>query len=321
MGGNVVYESMLDPSLERKIRVLMTMGTPFHGSPLFCEDWMQYSLYKRLSWPWTRIDHSLAIRLYFNRNRNLLEDLSWDDSDRGIPDVGKFRSSLPLGPRGDLTVADTLNERLKEININHRHLKKKLITYGGYLDNPYLDSKAIRFIESAAMYPVTLLWVKFPAHLAREHPVLRVLNRDIACVSVTKEWKSKEKSPFLYALNDGITPLASALFLPEEVLSQTALTVDADIEKIKDKTDVRLARVFKNIDHLTYIDGFRPLGSNAQLKDSLNPKDGGKTIFEWILSDILDTESSVPNLASDSDHPNIQGETKKVHAEAQKLTD
>lgn len=287
MGGNLIYESMLDPSVEPEIASVIALGTPFHGSPLFSANWMQYSIYKRLSMPWTRIDHSLALKLYFDNNKNLLQDLSWDDSDNAIPDVGKFRSKLPFGPKGVLTYQDTVNTRLREINEKHRRVKSKFITYGGYLHNPYEGPTSLRYIENIAFYPIALCTVKLPAHFAREHPALRMLNRDIAAVDVRKEWKENGKSPFLYTLNDGITPLSSALFLPEDLLKKTALVSEHELPRLCGKTDVKLARVFGNIDHLTYIDGYRPLTELTKMKDELNPELQEKDIFSWMLDDVL----------------------------------
>lgn len=302
MGGNVAYESMLEPEIASTVRLLIALGTPFHGSPLFSEDWMQYSLYKKLAWPWTRVDHALALKLYFNRNRNLLADLSWDGQDNSVPTPGKFKSKLLFGPHGNLDKA-TINERLAEINDNHQHLKKKLVTYSGYLHNPYLDnSKAARYIESAAMYPVTLVSMRVPAHLAREHPVLEMLNHDIASIYVNDNWRKKSQpSPFIYALNDGITPVSSALFLPKQVLADTPLANSSDIKNLRGKTDVRLARVFKNIDHLTYIDGFRPFRASEKIKDELNPDDGEKEIWQWLVDDILNTTDVAAHIAKDTD--------------------
>ncbi len=305
MGGNLIYESMLDPEIDGKIKVAMTLGSPFHGSPLFSEDWMQYSLYKRLSMPWTRVDHSLALRLYFSRNQNLLADLGWDDADRAIPDVGKFRSKLLLGPKGTLTIANTANARLQKLNTNNAQVKRKFITYGGYMHNPYLEPAADRYLESALLYPLTFVTTKFPAHLAREHPVLKMLNRDIACVHVNKEWQDVAKPPFLYALNDGITPLGSALFLPKETLQTIPLVSHEAVKKLRDKTDVRLARAFREIDHLTFIDGTRPASLNPKLQDELRPELGGKDIFAWMLNDLLNSERLNQKLADESATGNV----------------
>lgn len=94
IGGNLAYEGMLDKETNQRIRLAMTLGTPFHGSPLFNEDWIQYSVYKNFAMPWTRVDHSLAFKLYFHHNPNLLQDFGWDDADNCIPST----TSLPGCP-------------------------------------------------------------------------------------------------------------------------------------------------------------------------------------------------------------------------------
>lgn len=311
MGGNLVYESMLDEETDSKVRSVITLGTPFRGSPLFSKDWLQYSLYKRLCMPITRVDHSLALRFYFNRNKHLLTDLCWDNADAAIPDVGPFKSKLLFGPKGDLTAEKTANTKLFELNENNANVKRKFITYGGYMENPYLESRSVRYLENTLLYPVTFWWVKFPAHLAREHAVLNLLNHDIACVTVNDSWKSRiAANPFLYALNDGITPLSSALFLPESALESVPLITTQSVAKLKNKIDVNFARVFRGADHLTYIDGARHLRTSTKLRDDLNPNQPERDIMSWMLGDILSLDNQ--KLADDSEKSKeASGETTK----------
>jgi len=284
LGGNLVYEGMLDKKTNDKIRLLFTMGTPFRGSPLFSENWVKYSMYKNPCFPWTRVDHSFAYGMYFAHNRNLLQDLGWDDVDKTIPDIGKFASRLPLGPRGDLTVADSINERL--INIEHESFdKKKLIAYSGYLLNPYMLPNSARFVETTIMAPYTMLFMKVPAHLAREHPVLKLLNKQISTTVPSELAAEKAQTKFVYQLNDGITPVASALFLPSGACDE--LRHESDLSKVRGAADVRLARVFRNADHLTFIDGYRPIHAPVAVRDELNPTERPKQIFDWMLDDVL----------------------------------
>ncbi len=86
--------------------------------------------------PITRIDHSLAYRLYFSDKANLLSGLCWDNCDQSIPDVGHFASLLPFGPKGNLTVDSTINKEL--VTANQKSFDKdKIIAYGGFLVNHY----------------------------------------------------------------------------------------------------------------------------------------------------------------------------------------
>ena len=297
MGGNLVQEGMLDKDTNQAIKFVMTLGTPFHGSPLFTRNWVQYSIYKNFAMPWTRVDHSLAFRMYFHHNPNLEKDLPWDNADGAIPDIGKFYSILPLGPEGVLTPENSANTFLA--NVNEQHFdKKKFVTYSGYLNNPYMQSELLRVAETTILSPYTLLSMKLPAHLAREHAVLKMLNCVIGSVVSSKAAISEAKTPFLYQLNDGITPVTSALFLPEDAFKKAALANEATFPTLKELIDVRVARVFRNIDHLSFIDGVRPAHGPKLLKDELNPDISSKRMFQWMLSDILDfNNSAVVNAA------------------------
>ncbi len=290
MGGNMVYESMLDPQTDKQIKLVLAMGTPFHGSPLFSADWLQYGIYKNLSSPFTRIDHSLAYRLYFAKNANLLQDLRWDNCDGAIPDIGQFASRLPFGPSGNLVTSKAINQELAQINKKNFD-KNKLITYSGYLINPYQLPEAARFMENAITAPATLLTVVLPAHCGREHPVLKMLNRQISTVVTTQSAATRAKTNFVYVLNDGITPLISALFLPDRYCASETLSREIDLPKIKTLTDVHTARIFRNIDHLTFLDGRRPIVALPGMRDELNPEIGSRDIFSWMLYDLDCAES------------------------------
>jgi len=285
MGGNVAYEAFLDKDTEEKVRTFMAFGVPFHGSPLFSTDWLQYGVYKNICFPWTRIDHSLAYRVYFKRNAVLMTDLRWDNADTSVPEVGSFKSRLPFGPSGVLTVAGAENRRLLALHTQPTN-KKKIVAYGGYLLNPYLMPKAERFIESKIMAPYTFITLKVPSHFAAEHPVLKMLNREITTVVCSPSANEKAKTRYVYGLNDGITPLQSALCLPNSVIASVPLAQESDVAGIKKHTDIGTARVFRNIDHLTFIDGYKPLRGTKHLKDQLNPSEGTHTIFDWIGLDL-----------------------------------
>jgi hypothetical protein len=288
IGGNLVYDAMLDPEIDKKVDLLVTLGTPFHGSPLFSADWLQYGIYRSRLFPLTRIDQAVAYRLYFKRNPNLLTDYSWDNSDSSIPNIGRFSSRVPFGPRGDLMAGTMVNKELASIN-DKSFDKKKIVAYSGYLLNPYMRPNTTRVIESAITAPYSLLTILLPAHLAREHPVLKMLNSRMSAVVANQNIQKEGKTSFVYALNDGITPISSALFLTKDVLASNLVCKESDFAKVRNSIDVRTARVFRNIDHLTFIDGTRPrpVLATTPLKDELNPDTQAREdIFSWMLWDI-----------------------------------
>ncbi len=306
LGGNLAREAITDREVDRAIRLVFTLGTPFHGSPLFSRDWFMFSVYKNVSGPWTRIDRSLAFRFYFNRNPSLVTDLKWDNCDGFIPEVGGFKSRLPFGPRGDLLVATNANHKVLKLNQSGKVDKSKFITYAGYQLNPYMKPGITRYIDTTILYPYTWLTVKFPAHLAREHPVLNMLNRELARMIPDKTRAGAASSRFVYALNDGITPVSSALFVPTEACEACTMARESDLNRLKPYLDVRQARAFRNIDHLTFIDGFRPRHGSPMIKDELNPGDGLRTMFDWILSDLMQSHSP-GQLATESKAPPESG--------------
>lgn len=291
IGGNLVYESVLDKNIDHAVRLILTLGTPFHGSPLFNDQWLQYSVYKNLAMPLTRVDHSIDFKVYFHRNPCLQKDFFWDNADHAIPELGKFHSYLPLGPSGNLTVKEQTNFRLRAINeINFD--KKKLITYSSYLLSPYMDSARKRFIDTTLLSPWVLFSMKIPAHFGREHPVLRFLNSSIGSVISEKEAIKKADTPYLYQLNDGIAPLVSALFIPDKIMANEFLCKESDFSRLRQATDVKLARTFRNADHLTFIDGYRPLRASKIMRDELHPDEPGKEVFDWMIDDILENKNS-----------------------------
>jgi hypothetical protein len=299
MGGNLAYEAMTDKDIDSKTKLLFTMGTPFHGSPLFAKDWLNYSIYKRFSWPWTRVERYLTYGFYFNDNKQLRQDLSWDNVDLAVPDPGPFKSKLPLGPKGTLTASGTINDRLIKVN-NIPIDKSKLITYSGYMNNPYLIPRDERLMESAFLYPYFVLFTSFPAHFGQEHAALGLINHDMCLVPATKEVSQKANGQYPYVLNDGIAPVTSAIFLPPAAAKENYLVRESDIIKLKDKLDVAQARVFKNIDHLSFI-GSEPKtkveGLRAPVKDELNPSEPARDMFDWILADVLHSDQVTGRLA------------------------
>jgi pimeloyl-ACP methyl ester carboxylesterase len=287
LGGNIVQESMEDADVASAVDTVMAMGTPFHGSPLFCFDWMKYSMLKNNLMPWARLDNVIPYKMYFDRHTNLLADLRWDDSDSRIPDVGPFKSVFPWRFKGTLTPQNMNNPRIVEINEKIKVDKSKFITYGGYLLTDYSADKQPNYVWSMVKLPYRFMTTTVPEHMAREHPVLRCLNDRIARAVPRKIGDDAADNRFIYSLNDGITPLASALFLPSRALSDNTFNNEADVRKIGPYVDVRRARIFRNIDHLTYIDGYRPFGASQKLKDELAPDEDSRTIFNWILADLV----------------------------------
>ncbi|MBY0358066.1 MAG: hypothetical protein K2W82_08705 [Candidatus Obscuribacterales bacterium] len=300
MGGNVVQDALEDIATNSCIERVMTLGTPFHGSPLFCFDWLRYSIIKNHDVPWVRGDLCLSYRLYFDRHPNLLEDLRWDNSDNGIPTIGKFSTWFPFHVTGELSTPRMSNPRIVKLNEHLQVDKKKLVCYSGYLLTHYVTPHRSSKIMNAIKWPWWFATCTLPYHLGFEHSVLRALNYEMGRMVVAD--KSGQKPILLgsdrYGLNDGITPVVSALFLPSQVLADSPIADERDMSTIRKNVDVRKGRVFRQIDHITFVDGYRPRRYSKELKDELAPELGTKTIFNWMLTDLLEKEEQLANTTS-----------------------
>jgi hypothetical protein len=306
IGGNLVYEAMLDANTDSEVKLLVALGTPFHGSPLFSPDWFKYSLYKNWQSPFTRMDHALAYRLYFARNPNLLKDFAWDNCDNAIPDAGRFTSLLPFGPRGELEADKAANKTLFAV-AEKPFDRKKIVAYSGYLSSPYLLSKPGRIFARTIMAPYDFCTIELPSHMLREDPVLKMLDRQIAAIRTTTASAQLAGTNFVYGLNDGITPLVSALFLPAKACASQAYAREPNIGKIKDGLDVRAARVFRDIDHLAFIGGGKGARKIKRVfKDELHPELGAHGLFDWMIFDINQISDNTSQIAREADSERAQ---------------
>lgn len=301
MGGNLVQESMEDIDVQSSVDKVITLGTPFHGAPLFCYDWLRYSIIRTHDVPWVRADLCLSYKLYFKRHPNLLEDLRWDNCDNGIPQIGEFSTWFPFHITGDVNVDRLSNQRILRINKAIKVDKKKFICYGGYLLTPYVTPHRSNRFWKAVRWPWWFLTCTVPYHMGFEHPVLRALNYEMGRMVVAGEnGKGAIVGSSRYSLNDGITPLVSALFLSSDTLAQHPISREPTLSTIRRNIDISKARVFRQIDHITFVDGYRPHGFSKSLRDELAPELGERTIFDWMLVDLMDKESK---LAKSTDKP------------------
>lgn len=276
MGGNLVRNAMADPAVYDDVSHAITLGAIFHGSPLFCSDWMQYSMLRNITNPFTQLDRTVAYRIYFSLHKNLLQDYQWDNCDQQMPDIGSYRFRFPLSVKGKL-----VPNSKPAAAINTTAGNDKLIVYAGYMKNPLPANDHTKFHWPVIRAVSTLLGSTIPAHFANEHAVLRLLNFEIA------EACSKEHFPDrAYGMNDGIVPVVSALSIPAK--NGAPVNDDMTIEQLKSAINVKKARLFANVYHVTFIDGNPPWGYSKKLTDEFSPNEKPRSFFDWLLEDIFD---------------------------------
>ncbi len=287
-GGNLVEQAMRDSEVNKSVRLVLALGTPFNGSPLFSPDWFQYSMYKNPSFLLSRYYHSLSYRMYISRNPYLVADLRPDNSAGFIPAAGPFQSRVPLGPRGNLSLERAANPKLLELNNEFLQDKHKFVVYAGYLDNQYTRKHGLadRLLSRLAS-PYMLANDIIKLISGQEHGVFRATNWEMARTICGGKVPS-DVHPF--CLNDGVTPVASALFLPSSVCKTHYPVNEEALESLKNEIDVGKARAFRNVDHLTFVDGVKPALTSKLAQDQLHPEEGKKEMFDWIIGDLLDKD-------------------------------
>lgn len=90
--------------------------------------------------------------------------------------------------------------------------------------------------------------------------------------------------------NDGISPISSQLWLGRYTANGTGIAVSQPVEKLwsalrslKGNPNTRL---FPGMDHRNWMDGETRTSSN-KVQDLLNPNEPSRTVFEWILYDLM----------------------------------
>jgi len=285
IGGNVVQSAMSDKQVNSMVARVLTLGTPFHGSPLFTEDWIQYSLYKNSSILLSRYVDSVTVHTYLNNNRVLANFLGWDNFDQLIPDSGRFGSIVPFGPKGVLTVGADTNTSLYQLNSNSDLDKTKFVTYAAYLPNSFTRRQHF-VLRTASHLLISQLFYTGILPKPRSRPFLKLFNWELSRVICKREQMSTMRH--CYAMNDGVIPVASALFLSNHArVNGSTFADESSIEQLSREIDVGKARLFGGIDHLTLVDGSRPLFSPKLLRDQLNPAESARGIFDWIRFDLM----------------------------------
>lgn len=194
---------------------------------------------------------------------------------------------FPFGPSGILSVAADANTRINKLNLEHPADKTKFITYAGYLKNVPIEKKGLLsgvryFLFVNYLYPSAIL----PTIISDKHRLLRIINSESSRMVCKQEPGSQRY--YAYAMNDGVTPIISALFLPNSYCQDHHFTDEDSLKYLPAALDVSKARVFRDVDHISFVDGVHPFFKSGLVEDKLHPNEAKRTIFDWILSDLME---------------------------------
>ncbi|MBU6452725.1 MAG: hypothetical protein KGS72_13145 [Cyanobacteria bacterium REEB67] len=294
IAGNVIVGAMADALVKERVARVLALGVPAYGSPLFNADWMQFSMWTRHSWL-SRIDRYLSFKLYFARHKNLLVDYQWSDLDGQKPPLVRCRFHLPLSSKLNPLADDRSLPSWYKADI-----KDKIWAYAGYEHSEFCGGRPPPRLLLYLTVPYSFFRTTIWTHCACEHAALRLLNHEMGEMVVDHPLNSRVG----YALNDGITPVSSSLFLPVGMMSDLSIATAGDIAKLRQSITVGKARLFENIDHISFIDGYHPLASSKNVVDRLAEDEARRPIFCWLRDDLMSSPESVSGLATPLVRPN-----------------
>lgn len=311
-GGLLVRNALQDAAVNAHAEKVITIATPFHGSPLASPDWFKEQIVQDSVLSPVRISHKFAYWVAAKKHPTFIHDFQWDNFDGSIP-------AANYHPNDD-AVSDYALEQ-----------KKNFITYGSFFGEEASAANALTS-ELSIKEPLPKETTKLK-NIFRKNILFTYVNKTIAklpfgvpfkrreagvvaaaVVSDDKAQELKENaqeggtpvstSPLaddktlvtaklapvqsIMPYNDGISPISSSLWLgrftPEfSTIKDPMARVWAALKSLK---GTQQARLFPGMDHRNWMDGETRTDS-SQVRDLLNPDEKARTVFDWIVYDLM----------------------------------
>ncbi|MBY0402488.1 MAG: hypothetical protein K2X66_01195 [Cyanobacteria bacterium] len=323
LGGNITYQAMEDKRVNEQTEHVFGIAVPYHGSPIFSPDWFLDHARPIAFSPIRRIWDKLLFHTYFSSRLNLVRELQWDNFDGSIPLIASNTTSFSnLMQENSPTLVDVRQEVdpvAHPVPLSPRcntALKQKLILYASFLENDYTHLSAnwshslpdlavripIQVVSLVKKAGSTAVGAVLPYYGFSLNGALQYSNHLMATLShqthsnsapssdktpLLKELKVSERQRYhLYAFNDGVIPLSSMLFLPNQNKPYTGNAV-----QMGKAHDVQFVRIFKGLDHLE-IGEYTQKTKNIRRQDLLKPSEQARSPIEWLLYDLAQLSKS-----------------------------
>jgi len=320
-GGLLVRNALQDPIANAHAEKVITIATPFHGSPLASPDWFKEQLVQDSVLSPVRISHKIAYWVAAKKHPSFIHDFQWDNFDGSIPAANYHPND------------DAVNDYALE-------QKKNFITYGSFFGEEAAAADALTS-ELAIKEPLPKEKVKFK-NLFRKNILFTYVNKTISKLPFGVPFKRREAGMVASAVvsdqeaaeiqenaqdtgitavdkpgvpslsttplpndqtlvvskltpvqsimpyNDGISPISSSLWLGRftpnfSTVKDPMARVWAALKSLK---GTQQARLFPGMDHRNWMDGETRTDS-IQVRDLLNPDEKAKSVFDWILYDLM----------------------------------
>lgn len=309
-GGLLVRNALQDPWLDAHIDKVIAIATPFHGSPLASPAWIKRELEDESVFNPVRMGHRFAYWVTRMKFPFFESDFGWDNFDGALlHDPFAKANSINhnyilakkdnfitygsyFGVEGDM--ADDLPGVLG--------VEKPLPEEENKLSNIFSKNFLFTLVNKtmAGLTRVVKPGKEKPMDVGSAEAVedLATAERHVyAAVAVAEENRQAAHTVrnvvtpqmlSMMAYNDGISPISSTLWLgrytPE--FEDLKNPVSKAWEALKSLKGKQVARLFPGLDHRNWMDNETRTATN-KVTDLLNPEEPPKTVFEWILHDLM----------------------------------
>ncbi len=267
-GGLIFRRAYNHPKIQQLTEQAITLGTPFHGTPLANKSWMKERM-KRGS-IFSPMRHTLGITYHFvhKKSPHFESDYCWDNLDHGLaPEVNR---GLPL--------------KCHATDLATQYKNAPFITYASFFD---VNRKKRAYILKQLDLDIQLPKERSAFFLSRAR-VFNLTQNKIEKMPLSNALNPlKPKFTPLMVYNDGVMPVSSALWLGRFYNPHVSTHSQIQLwDALKNLQGTGTARLFPGIDHQNWmLDTTRT--HSKKVLDLLNPNVPEKSVFDWLLYDLM----------------------------------
>jgi len=334
-GGLLTRNAIQDPYLDAHTTEVLTIATPFHGSPLANPHWIQQQVKTESAFNLVRIGQKIAYRITGRKYPTFQQDFHWDNFDGAIPMADYVKNNGPMvqtsytlakkshfvtygsyfgmdvdssALQKELGLQGTLpKERLQMSNLFRKNVMFSLIRNNiGHLPLANLKNKPADKSAANTSIPEPILTLEAkvkevlpqtpisvsaqPISLAmvQTNKALAPISNALSAVAEKTAKLSIAEPVSMMMFNDGISPISSTLWLGRytQCVNGSSIPVERLWSTLKSLKGSGQARLFPGLDHRNWMDGTTRTGQET-IPDLLNPNEPPRTVFEWIVYDLM----------------------------------
>ncbi|WP_373532167.1 esterase/lipase family protein [Vampirovibrio sp.] len=361
-GGLLTRNAVQDPYLDQYIDEVITIATPFHGSPLANPEWIRQQVKTESRVSLLRMSQRLAYNITGRLYPSFKEDFEWDNFDGAIPSeqyAAHHKKTTPtdyalahkqrfvtygsyfgievdpailqhqLGvktklPKEKLIFANLFRRNVLFSVVRHNIAKLPLAIIPIIKPDskvrttplptpeitPPLVQATLQESDSTvkiahALLPISSMETELlslpdgpvvfePGNTAKPSGQLAQASALIATAQIRQVQTLQQQAPAsvpvvsMMMFNDGISPISSTLWLGRymPVSNGAAVSVEKLWDTLRKLKGNHNTRLFAGMDHRNWMDGTTRTGE-SEIQDLLNPDEPPRTIFAWIVYDLM----------------------------------